>query len=92
MLALHISLSLMVFSALHKKKILLLPLAVLIHAGVELVSAMYQVGFVQQWTVEVLLVLYALAVSVFAVRLYRGLPTLKAEKLDKFGRPIVKSK
>ena len=92
MLVLHIALSVLVFTAWHQKKMWLLPLAILFHAGVELVSAMYQVGLVQLWMVELLLILYVVAVSIPALRLYRSLPTLKAEKTDQFGRPVAKKK
>ena len=90
MLALHAALSVFVFTALHKKKMWLYPVAILAHAGVEMVSALQEAGFVQLWLIEIILVLYVLAVSIPALRMYRGLPSLKVEKVDQFGRPIRK--
>lgn len=88
MLVLHAALSVFVFAALHKKKMWLYPAAILVHAGVEMVSALYQAGYVQLWQVEILLVLYVLVAAIPALRMYRTLPSLKKEQLDQFGRPV----
>lgn len=92
MLALQISLSIFIFTALHQKKMWLYPVAILAHAGVEVVSALYQAGYAQLWLIEVLLVLYVIAVSIPAVRMYRTLPSVKPVEVDRFGRPVVKKK
>ena len=92
MFALQISLSVFIFTALHQKKMWLYPVAILVHAGVELVPALYQAGYAQIWLVEVLLILYVAAVAIPAVRMYRTLPSGDAVEVDQFGRPIKKKK
>lgn len=92
MMVLHVALSVFVFTALHKKKMWLYPVAVLAHAGVEMVSALHEAGFAQLWLIEIVLVLYVLVVSIPALRMYRSLPSLKVEQVDRFGRPIQKKK
>ena len=90
MLVLHIALSVLLFTALHKKKMWLFPVAILAHAGVEMVSALHEAGFASLWLTEVVLVLYVLVVSLPALRMYRRLPSVKVEQVDQFGRPVQK--
>ena len=90
MMVLHMALSVFLFTALRKKQMWLYPVAILAHAGVEMVSALHKAGFASLWLTEVVLVLYVLAVSFPALRMYRRLPSVKVEKVDQFGRPVTK--
>lgn len=66
-LVLHTALSVVVFESARKKgKLWLFPAAILLHAAMDVPAALYQRAVLPLWLGEVLIVLVALAVAVFA--------------------------
>ena len=85
-MVLHLELSVVVFAAVRTKKYWMYPLAILLHAGADFISGLYQAGITGIWVMEALLLVYIAALVVPVYRLYKTLPLDKAPKLDKFGR------
>lgn len=74
---LHIALSVLVFAAVRcKGKFWMYPLAVLLHAGVDFFAVLYQTGILGSiWIIEGIILLYTIAVSLFAWRVYKRMHT-----------------
>lgn len=90
MFALQIALSVLTFAAARQKKLWLYPVSIAAHAVVELLSALYRTNVCNMWVTEIIILLYVAALCVFAVRIYRTLPSLTPVKVDNFGRPVAK--
>lgn len=73
---LHIALSVLVFAAVHcKGKLWLYPLAIVLHAGIDFFAVLYQTGVLSSvWIIEGIILLYTIAVSLFAWRVYKHMP------------------
>lgn len=70
---LHISLSVMVFTAVKRKRWWLYPVAILLHAGVDCFAMLYQQGFITNlYVMEAVIAAAVAAVGYFAYRIYRG--------------------
>ncbi len=78
----HIAMSVLVFAAVHQPgKWYLYPLAILLHAGVDLFAVLFQVGVLQNMIlVEVLIMAFSLLCALLAWRIYRALPSYPAEE------------
>lgn len=75
----HISLTLVVgYGVSTGKSRLYLPMAVLAHAGVDVLPALYQRGAVGMMAAEGWLLIWAVALAVWGVRLYKKLRTSPA--------------
>ncbi len=74
---LHISLSVLVFTAVrNRKKRYLFPLAIFLHAFVNFFAGLFQAGVLKNvYLLEILILLYSLAVAYFAYRIYDELET-----------------
>ncbi len=71
---LHISLSVLVFAAVREKsKIYLFPLAILLHAGLDIFAALYQFGAINLLVTELLITLLSVGCAVFARRVYHSI-------------------
>lgn len=70
----HIALSVLVFEAVKRPgKGWLYPLAIALHAGLDVFAALYQAGVLTSiWVVELAVALFTAAVAWYAVRLYRA--------------------
>lgn len=89
---LQIELSVLVFGAVRLEKFWLYPVSVLLHSVVGLLAGLYRTNVITSvYLLEVLLVVYAVAVFFFTRNIYRELPMEKPRELDHFGR-VVKSK
>lgn len=68
----HIALSVLVFAAVQdKSRIYLFPLAILLHAGLDIFAALYQFGVIGLPVTELLITVLSTACAFFAFRLYR---------------------
>lgn len=68
----HIALSVLVFAAVQdKSRIYLFPLAILLHAGLDIFAALYQFGVIGLPVTELLITVLSIACAFFAFRLYR---------------------
>lgn len=75
---LHISLSVVVFTAVREKgKGYMFPVAILIHMIFDVPAAMYQAGVINVYVCELILALFAAASAVLAVRVYKSMETDK---------------
>lgn len=71
-ITLHISLSVLVFTAAREKKYLyLFPCAILLHTGLNSLTGFYSSGMVSAVGMEVIIAVYAAIVTFFAFRLYK---------------------
>ena len=87
--ALQIELSVLMFSVVRSQKFWLYPVSILLHAVVGFLAALYQTNVLTSvYLLEVLLVVYAVAVFFLARKVYGELPTEKPRELDHFGRVI----
>ena len=72
-LALHIALSIIVFTAVKRKKLYLYPVAILLHALVDSVAALYQYGLISSiYLVEGIVTAIVIVVTLYACRIYRS--------------------
>lgn len=71
-MSLHISLSVVVFKAVHKKKIAYLLLAIILHAIFDIPAAMCQSGVIGIALAEVILAISAVAIAIVANKLWRN--------------------
>lgn len=73
-MALHISLSVVVFYAVHRKKIAYLFLAILFHSIFDIPAALFQCGIITHlWLAEIILFAEAAACALFAKKIYSKL-------------------
>lgn len=80
-MTLHISASVLVFGAIRQKgKGYLFPVAILLHMLFDVPAAMYQAGVLNIYVCELLLLLFTIAIAVFAVKLYRNMKVEEAEE------------
>lgn len=87
--ALQIELSVLMFGAVRSQKFWLYPVSILLHAVVGFLAALYQTNVLTSvYLLEVLLVVYAVAVFFLARKVYGELPMEKPRELDHFGRVI----
>ena len=87
--ALQIELSVLMFSVVRSQKFWLYPVSILLHAAVGFLAALYQTNVLTSvYLLEVLLVVYAVAVFFLARKVYGELPMEKPRELDHFGRVI----
>ena len=87
--ALQIELSVLMFSVVRSQKFWLYPVSILLHAVVGFLAALYQTNVLTSvYLLEVLLVVYAVAVFFLARKVYGELPMEKSRELDHFGRVI----
>ncbi|MDO5111390.1 MAG: YhfC family glutamic-type intramembrane protease [Clostridia bacterium] len=71
-IALHISLSVLVFMAVKRKRFILYPIAILLHAGVDFFAVLYQQGIISSIAViEILIAAVTAAIAVYATMLYK---------------------
>ncbi len=71
-IALHISLSVFVFMAVKRKRFVLYPVAILLHAGVDFFAVLYQQGIITSIAlIEILIAAVTAVIAVYAVRLYQ---------------------
>lgn len=70
--ALHLSLSVLVWFAVKRRKWLLYPLAILLHAGVDGAVVLLSRGGVSLWAVEGIIALFAAACAVIALAVWRA--------------------
>lgn len=74
-IAIHISLSVLVFSAAKdRKRIMLFPVAILIHFGFDAVITLYQTNNVTAVQIEIILAFISLCLSICVYLYYRRLP------------------
>lgn len=72
-LILHISLSVLVFTAVKRKKLYLYPVAILLHALVDSSAALYQYGLITNiYLLEGIVTVLVFAITLFAYRFYRS--------------------
>lgn len=72
---LHISLSVLVYASIKdKSRFYLFPLAIVLHAGLDVFAALYQFGTLTLPLTELCIALFASGCAVFAFRIYRNLP------------------
>ncbi len=75
----HIALSVLVFAgAREKSRFYLFPLAILLHAGLDIFAALYQFGVITLPLTELFITLFSCVCAFFAYRIYRGLSTTTA--------------
>lgn len=87
--ALQIELSVLMFGAVRSQKFWLYPVSILLHSVVGFLAALYQTNVLTSvYLLEVLLVVYAVAVFFLARKVYGELPMEKPRELDHFGRVI----
>ena len=87
--ALQIELSVLMFGVVRSQKFWLYPVSILLHAVVGFLAALYQTNVLTSvYLLEVLLVVYAVAVFFLARKVYCELPMEKPRELDHFGRVI----
>ena len=87
--ALQIELSVLMFGVVRSQKFWLYPVSILLHAVVGFLAALYQTNVLTSvYLLEVLLVVYAVAVFFLARKVYGELPMEKSRELDHFGRVI----
>lgn len=87
--ALQIELSVLMFGAVRSQKFWLYPVSILLHAVVGFLAALYQTNVLTSvYLLEVLLVVYAVAVFFLARKVYGELSMEKPRELDHFGRVI----
>lgn len=87
--ALQIELSVLMFGVVRSQKFWLYPVSILLHAVVGFLAALYQTNVLTSvYLLEVLLVVYAVAVFFLARKVYGELPMEKPRELDHFGRVI----
>ena len=87
--ALQIELSGLMFGVVRSQKFWLYPVSILLHAVVGFLAALYQTNVLTSvYLLEVLLVVYAVAVFFLARKVYGELPMEKSRELDHFGRVI----
>ncbi|MDD4074775.1 MAG: YhfC family glutamic-type intramembrane protease [Eubacteriales bacterium] len=71
-IALHISLSVLVFMAVKRKRFILYPVAILLHAGVDFFAVLYQQGIITSIAlIEILIAAVTAVIALYAVRLYQ---------------------
>lgn len=76
----HIALSVLVFAGVKEKsKFYLFPLAILLHAGLDVFAALYQFGVLALPVTELCITLFSCACAFFAYRVYRGLVTVEVK-------------
>ena len=77
------------FSVVRSQKFWLYPVSILLHSVVGFLAALYQTNVLTSvYLLEVLLVVYAVAVFFLTRKVYGELPTEKPRELDHFGRVI----
>ena len=87
--ALQIELSVLMFGMVRSQKFWLYPVSILLHSAVGFLAALYQTNVLTSvYLLEVLLVVYAVAVFFLTRKVYGELPTEKPRELDHFGRVI----
>ena len=87
--ALQIELSVLMFGVVRSQKFWLYPVSILLHAVIGFLAALYQTNVLTSvYLLEVLLVVYAVAVFFLARKVYGELPMEKPRELDHFGRVI----
>ena len=87
--ALQIELSVLMFGVVRSQKFWLYPVSILLHSVVGFLAALYQTNVLTSvYLLEVLLVVYAVAVFFLARKVYCELPMEKPRELDHFGRVI----
>ncbi|MCI5873958.1 MAG: YhfC family glutamic-type intramembrane protease [Clostridiales bacterium] len=75
----HIALSVLVFAGVtEKSKFYLFPLAILLHAGLDIFAALYQFGMITLPVTELFITLFSCVCAFFAYRVYRSLGTEQA--------------
>ena len=74
-MAIHVSLTVIVFYGVRNAKKLCLPSAIFLHALADTFPALYQRGAAQLWTVEVWAAFWAAVMAFAAIRLYRNMKT-----------------
>lgn len=75
----HIALSVLVFAGVtEKSKGYLFPLAILLHAGLDIFAALYQFGAITLPVTELFITLFSCVCAFFAYRVYRRLGTAQA--------------
>ena len=67
---LHVGLSIIVFTSVRKKKIILLILAILLHTLIDIPAALYQFGVLNLFITELIISVYAIIVFCFAYKRY----------------------
>ncbi|MGN0298503.1 MAG: YhfC family intramembrane metalloprotease [Lachnospiraceae bacterium] len=73
-IALHVELSVIVFAAVKQNKIMYLPLAIVLHALIDVIAGLYQVGWIDNiWLIEGIIILYVGAIFFFADKKYEEL-------------------
>lgn len=73
-LALHIALSIIVFTALRNNQLSGIPIAIALHAFVDVFAGLYQSGVITNiWVVELLIIIYSFCVSFYAFQKYKSL-------------------
>ena len=79
----------LMFGVVRSQKFWLYPVSILLHAVVGVLAALYQTNVLTSvYLLEVLLVVYAVAVFFLARKVYGELPMEKPRELDHFGRVI----
>ena len=73
-LVLQIALSVLIYKAVVRKKYMYILLAIVLHALIDIIAAFYQTGLITNLLLlEAIVVIYAIAVAVFAYRQYQSL-------------------
>lgn len=73
-LVLQIALSVLIYKAVVRKKYMYILLAIVLHALIDIIAAFYQTGLITNLLLlEAIVVIYAIAVAVFAYRQYQAL-------------------
>ncbi len=82
-ITLHIALSVMVFTAVKRKKLWLYPVAILLHAGVDCIAVLYQQGLISNiYVLELLIAAAVVAIAYWAYRIYRADKPAEPERAE----------
>lgn len=71
-IAAHIAFSVIVFVSVQREGFShYFPIAILLHAGLDMWAALYQIGWLPIWLCEILVILTTIAICVYAYRIYK---------------------